>query len=79
MYVLVEHCTLRYPLLGGHEHSVFLVRVKGTDVIIGIDNGFLGGVDHVFDPEKVISDSSLPRETREALQEFRQRWRKAMR
>lgn len=52
-----------------------LVKVKGKDVVMGIDNGFLGGSDHLFDPEKIMNDPKYPAEMREdvrrAADEFR--------
>lgn len=66
--VTIRQYTLRYPRRGGPEHSVILVRIRGTDVVLGIDNGALAGKDHLFDPMKVINDPSYPQEMRDDLQ-----------
>lgn len=73
--VIIRQYTLRYPRRGGPEHSIILVKIKGKDVVVGIDNGALGGDNHVFDPTRAIGNTSLPQETRDdlqnALKEFR--------
>ena len=75
--VIIRQYTLRYPRRGGPEHSIILVKIKGKDVVVGIDNGALGGDSHVFDPTTVIGNTSLPQETRDdledALKQFRGR------
>ena len=74
-FVLMRQVTLRYPVTGGPEHSVILVKLRGSRTMVGIDNGFLSGRDQLFDPLKVINDPSQPKEAREdleaAFKEFR--------
>jgi hypothetical protein len=52
----------------GPEHSIILVKIKGKDVVAGIDDGSLGGSAHLFDPAEVIGDTSRPQATRDDLQ-----------
>ncbi len=66
--VIIRQYTLRYPRRGGPEHSVILVKIRGKDAFLGIDNGFLAGKDRLFDPVQVINDPSYPQEMRDDLQ-----------
>jgi len=67
-FVLMQQVTLRYPVTGGPEHSVILVKIRGSRTVLGVDNGWLSGRDHLFDPVKVINDPSQPKEAREDLE-----------
>jgi hypothetical protein len=69
--LLLKQYTLRYPRTGGPEHSILLVRRRGdqNSPVFGIDNGFLGHDNHLFDPSTVLQDESLPQETRDDLRD----------
>ena len=49
----MKHVVLSYPKAGGPDHFVLLVKCNGK--CSGIDQGWLGGNDHVFDPEAVLN------------------------
>ncbi len=67
--------TLDIPIPGGPEHSIVIVYSKncdGTCNIFGIDNGMLGGDDHVFEIPitKAANGMPLPQVTIDQIDEW---------
>jgi hypothetical protein len=54
---------LRYPKTGGPNHLIVLLNINGT--MVGIDNGAIGGDDHIFNPNTTVDSNgnNLPPET----------------
>ena len=62
--------TLEHPeQSGGPEHSVILIKFKGTSQGWGFDNGGLGEGDRFFDPWTEIVNPKVPKTTRDSLKE----------
>jgi hypothetical protein len=60
--------TLRYPRLGGPEHSIVIVRLRdGRGPLMGVDNGGISG-QRFFCPYYAANDKNLPEETRADIQ-----------
>jgi hypothetical protein len=73
-YIWMRQVTLRYPRVGGPEHSIVLVRVRGRVGVVGIDNGSLNNGNNLFDPQTVIDDPQWPQELRDDLRDALRRF-----
>ena len=67
-HLVMRQVKLPWPPPEDQEHSVVLFKLKGGKTALGVDNGTLGGSDHIFDPAVEVGNMKVPKEARESLE-----------